>query len=742
MEQNIDTEAQAFDVKRFLRQCLKSWKIFAACMLAFAVLGFVYSKLRQAVYEVDATVMIPDSSSGNSSLMIDMAKSFSFGDFLGGSSSADNEMVVMGSHNVYMRTVKELGLNTSYLVKTGIGRWNQAPLTAPVRLVSPEGISDTLSVPIVFDIKRVADKKYDITVNAVEKDILKKKSVALPAVLNTDYGSFTIEATQYEATCEAGKTRVILTDYNSAAQTYAQLVQIFLEDKKIDIISLAFVTPDVNFGKLLLSTLIDNYIKLGIEQMNIRNIRTLEFVNERLNSLQAELEQSETKIKNFKERNNFTDIGYASQAFVKQLSSVEENLLAAETEREIINLTRSFLADPENKYSLIPELGSVDGISSKSSIASYNQLVLQRMRLLESAKPDNLAVKKVSEMIDALRANIVESIDQAYRKFQVRVDDVRREGMQLQSKVGAIPTLEMEYRNIKRVQSLQEQLYYFLLQQREESAMSIERAATNAIVLNEPYVIADSAGMSTKLTLLVFMLLGAIIAAAWVFIKKMRKGCFADATELSGRVSAPVLAVIGSDAPAEEMNMLRTDLLHRLGSDRKVVIVTSVSSDEGKDAMAAGLAASIARTGRHVLLLYADLRDRALPGEYTGKSLEQILRAPAAFSQADTQTVDISDSASYSVVATTSAGLDADAILSSEAMAGLVARMRDIYDMVIIDGAVIGNYSDTYQLAPLADATMIVVRAEHTTSADIAKINSLYADGRFPRIALIVNKSC
>lgn len=742
MEQNIDTETQAFDVKRFLRQCLKSWKIFAACMLAFAILGYVYSKLRPSVYEVDATVMIPETSTGGNSMMIEMAKSFSFGDFLGGSSSADNEMVVMGSHNVYMRTVKELGLNTSYLVKTGIGRWTQAPLTAPVRLVSPEGIGDTLSVPILFDIKRVSDNKYDITVNALKKDILKKKSVALPVVLNTGYGSFTIEATPYEAACESGRTRVILTDYNSAAQTYAQLVQIFLEDKKIDIISLAFVTSDVNFGKLLLSTLIDNYIKLGIEQMNIRNIGTLEFVTERLNSLQSELEQSETKIKNFKERNNFTDINYASQAFVKQLSSIEENLLAAETESEIINLTRRFLADPENKYSMIPELGSVDGISSKSSIASYNQLVLQRMRLLESAKPDNLAVKKISEMIDALRANIIESIDQAYRKFQVRVDDIRREGMQLQSKVGDIPTLEMEYRNLKRVQSLKEQLYYFLLQQREESAMSIERAATNAIVLNEPYVIADKVGMGTKLTVLIFMLLGAAIAAAWVFFKKMRHGYFADVSEFSGRVSAPVLAEIGPEAPAEEMNMLRTDLLHRLGPDGKVVIVTSVSSGEGKDTMAAGLAASIARTGKRVLLLNADLRDPSLPGEYTGKPLEKILRTPAAFSQADAQIVGASDSASYSVVATASGGLDADALLSSEAMAGFIARMRDIYDMVIIDGAVIGTYSDTYQLAPLADATLIVVRTEHTTSVDIAKINSLYADGRFPRIALIVNKSC
>ena len=738
MEQNIDTEVQAFDVKRFIRQCLKSWKIFAASMLAFAILGYIYSKLRPAVYEVDATVMIPDSSHGGGSLMIDMAKSFSFDDFLGGSSSADNEMVVMGSHNVYLRTVKELGLNTSYVVKTGLMRWSQAPLTAPVRLVSPAGISDTLSVPLVFDVKRVADNKYNIIVSVKDKPILKKQSVALPVTFNTSYGAFSIEATPYEATCESEKTRVTLTDYNSAAQTYAQLVQIYLEDKKIDIISLAFVTPDVNFGKLLLSTLIDNYMQLGVEQMNARNIGTLEFVNERLNSLLAELAQSETRIKNFKEHNDITDVRYDFGALMGQASSIEANLLAAETESEVINLTRQFLANPENKYSMIPQLGNV-------SVASYNQLVLQRMRLLESAKPGNLAVIKLSEQIDSMRANIESTVNQLYNESRFRVNEIRREGSQLQSKLGAIPTLEMEYKNLERVRALQEQLYLFLLQKREESTMSIEKATTNAIVLNEPYVLTDRIGMSPKIMMLVFMLLGAIFVAAWVFFKKMRSGCFADASELAGRVSAPILAEICPKTSDEAVNMLRTDLMHRLGPDHKVVIVTSVSPGEGKDTLATALAASIARTGKSVLLLCADLRDGdilpSLGCDYTGKPLERLLLAPSSFTPADAQTV-AAPSASYSVVATASAGLDPDAILSSEAMAKLLDRMRQAYDVVIMDGAPLGRYSDTYQLAPFADATLLVVRTEHTTSADIAKINRLHADGRFPRIALIVNKSC
>lgn len=742
MEENTPKSSFRFDLIEYLRLCLKHWRWFAAIIFVMCVLGGYYGLTHKPASVVEAQVMLP-TVGGQSNMVLDIAKNFSLGDMFSGSSSTDNEAAVMSSYDQYLRTTKKLDLNVGYSFK-GRLNWFPAYLKRPLQLTYDKAIADTLRIYHLFELKRHSDGRYDITAKLNDKKMLKVKNQALPVTLELPTGKFTISQTEYFDLVpkNVSKFRISLQGWNTAAQGLAQSVVVSIPSKKTDFIALNYSTSDPEFGVLLLNTIIDSYNEIGDTQKDLRNNRTLKLVNERLASLNNELNVSESEIEAFKQQHNLTDIETDAKLLLTKAGSLDNALLLAETENEILRSTRDFVNNPDNRYQLIPSLSSVvqqgganaSQMPGAESITEYNKLVLDRMKLLNSANPNNVALKALTEQIDALYEIIKESVDRAYKNSSISLRDVRAEAGTTKSTINSMPALEREFMGMKRQQLVQEQLYLFLLKQREETSISLNNSTASCLVIDNPHVLVTKAGLPLKRLLPVFFVLGFIIAAGAVFVLRYRRIAFSNPATLQSLLAVPVLGsapdTLEPRVATAGVEALTADFIFTVKDfNGKRAIVTAPASGQGHSAAALQLAASLAAMGRKTLLVDADLRGCPYG---SGAGLTNVADGASG------QSVVLHDFMGAAGLDGVRAGAtDMPArVLASAAVADFLSQAAQQYDFVIINAASLA-VSDTYALADSADMTLMALRADAATPADVKRVNALTAAGRLPRIAAV-----
>lgn len=742
---NSSANSFHFDIQAFVRLCLKQWKWFVViCFLTGAYGAYSYLK-NPPVQQVTASVMLP-TMSGSNNMVLDLAKNFSFGDMFGGSSSTENEAMVLGSYDQFLRTTHKLGLNVGYQYK-GKLNWKYTHLNPPIKVDFPQSVADTLSIGHIFNLTRKKDDKFDIKVKLFKKDF-EFKNLTMPCTVKLPTGEFSFYTTEAFIKSKSSKFRVIVSSYNDAAQGLASTVDISIPNKKADFLWLSYLTNEPEFGILLLNTVIESYNDIADSQKDQRNNRTLQMVNNRLASLSDELRTSEQQIETFKAQHNLTDIEADAQLLLQQVGKIENSLLVAQTENAIIKSTRDFINNPANQYQLIPALGAgvnIDGKSAGSNnsandaISEYNKLVLERMKMMTSAKNNNATLKLIDEQLDALLSNIKESVERAYVNSNIALKDVRSKAGSTQTVINSYPTLEREYLGMKRDQLVQEQLYLFLLKQREETSISLSTSTQSCVTIDQPHVMSVPVGMGPFKKVFIFMVFGGIIALGLIFLLKYMKVGFFNLAGLKAVAKVPVLGEISGCN--DEMNVTvtpstaqtRADVIFTLDRiNGKRVLVTAPAAGQKSDFAALALAASLAEVGKRTVIIDADYRTDGL--ENTGASLADYTSGTATQS-------DILHSNYMGIT-----GLDgipagiADVpgrVLSSARMPQLIDSLTAEYDYVVIAASEVGNYSETYALAPVTDLTLMAVLTAVATPGDIKNVNDLAEEGRFPNIALI-----
>lgn len=749
-----------FNLFKYILLCFKSWRVFAVCILCCVIFAGIISVVQTPKSQVMAQLMLKDDAGGGSSMMLagQIARSFSLGDMFGGSSSTDNETFVLSSHAVMIGTVKDLELNTSYFQRKWGIKWQPLYSNSPFRLIVPDQMSDTITVALVFNVKCLDDGRINVAVKAKRKTIAESENMALPATVSTPYGDFIIDKTPSFDSGEEKNFKIQYCSYSSAAQSLMEIVKIYVPDRKTDFIDLALVTTEPKHGIKVLNSIIDNYIEVSNLYKFGRTTQTLNLVDNRLATLSKDMADSERGLEKFKMDNKLTDVEVDAQYLITKTGNLEASLLEAQTNYELLKLTKDYISNPENKYSLIPEL--VAGSSSNNAndnglISTYNQMILQRMELLNSAKTNSNAVRQLDEQIDAMRDNIVTSVDRMYINASVALRDIKNEEGRTKSRISELPTIEREYITLKRDNMLMEQMYLFLLQQREELEMNVNSTSLPAQVVDAPYVVDKEPGLSRMMLLALGVFLGFVFAALYVLLFKMKKSPAISADEINAILEAPRLQPIYLESKgaqsfaidglnSETFRQLRSDVQFALNScNGKVIAVTSMNGAEGKTFVAVNLAISLAAIGKNTLLIDAALRNPnvapVLGVDNPVPALADFVMSTKNPSAIDVKPVMINGRFSLDVLTATQKAVNAADIVASDRFAKLIEAVKSSYDYVIIDSSAVKGYSDIYHITDVADITLMVCRVNVVTPEDISQINTLYSDGRLKRLAVIEN---
>ena len=741
-------KSQFFDVKSLFNDYRRHWWWFVISLFLCGALAVVYVKTHNAQYAVCANVLVSDDNTGSFTAMSGMS------DLFGSSANVEDEVYVISSHSVLRDVARNLGIYKTHYVKKGLLGGYLAYPDFPVDVTAESSLLDTLNTTMTFKVNVDKDGKADIKMYADGKKIGQEKNLRLPVSLNTKYGRYTVLPTPDYPKGEKVKTTISISGYDDAAENLAHSISSDRASRKSNMINLYMRTENTAYGKDVLNEIVDNYNRRGISYKNRQGEKTLEFINDRLAIISGDLSTAEKDIQDYKKDHKITDVGVEASYNMGVRGTADHALVQAETESEIIKMTRDFLRQPGNEFQLVPITSNMPK-SLGDAINEYNNLVIKRMEVADNARGNNTALRRLDESIGSLRRNIDTSLTKALETSQVQVREARSRLNSSLSKLGNVPAQEREFLGLKRQQAVKQELYIFLLQRREETAMMIANAIPKGRIIDEAYSLSQPVSVKMKTVLAIALLIGLIVPCLLLYLRRLFRTKFDDMQELRALTDIPVVGEIckdknaenlvvtpGSSTPTTELfRMVRSSLQFMTAGDGcHTILVTSTRPGEGKSFISVNLAASFAITGKRVVLLGMDIRNPQL-GNYLGlkhnAGITNFLADPSL--SIDSIIMSSPRVQGCDVILAGPVPPNPSELLSSSAVDKLFAELRERYDYIIIDSAPSGMVSDTLSLGHVADMTLYVTRADYTLRRDVTFVNNLSTDNRLPRIALVLN---
>lgn len=740
---NIET----INVRELLLKYLSKWYWFVISVIICVAIAYVYLKITNEQFQVQTTILLRKDQSAHG--LIDM----SMLDGLGVSASSkevEDEIQVLTSKTLMTKVIKSLEIETEYSAKVG---WRYEVLypVSPIKLVVPAMFNDTLKQSVELQIHHT-ESGYEITYKSGRTK--EKYAVAdLSKPLKTPVGALTLY--QMSPIKVGDKYKIVTNPINQLTEDMATSIRVAAVNKKSNAISVSTVSSSVKKSEAILNELTRLYNLDAVIDKNMIAMNTAAFVDERLKLITLELQDVELNVESYKKQNKLTDIASEAEIFLKSASEYDKKIAELETQLNLIEYIESYVKDIKNQYSLVPANLGIEDKSLLQLMQEYNQALLERMKLKRTTNDKNPVLIQMEQQLKEIRSSIILSIVSIKDGLKIARKDVMSKDAQFASKIKDVPKQEREFLEIKRQQEIKQKLYLFLLQKREENALSLASTIASAKTLDAAYASISPVAPKRMMVLLVACMLGLLLPVGFIYVDEMLNDKISDKKDLLKLIKVPFLGSIalnkendrivvreGKTTPIVEMfRLVRTNMGFMLsGMKSPVILVTSTISGEGKSFTAINMAMSFALMNKKVVLIGLDVRNPML-GEYMH------------ISKADGISVYLSDPSyrPHDIIIPSGFHKFLDVIpagpvppnpaelLMSTRLEDLIAVLKKDYDYIIIDSAPVGIVSDTYLLSRVVDNCIYVTRQNYTPREASSLINDIHKHKRINKVAVVLN---
>lgn len=746
-EFELRDEQQGVDIRKIFTRALSLWPWMLLCAILTGGLSVAYLYFSVPAYKVEASILIKDQDNklGGSK---DMSMLQSIG-LLGGTSNVDNELQIIQSYTLMNRVVKDMQLNVTYFAHEGL---------KDIQYYGDKRPFNALFLAFNEDLMKPGPAQYELTMNGAAGFTIEDKdkhswkgrwgdTLQLPAgkaVFSKTPGTGAEGKQAYSFT-------VSNTDQVTASCSKALTAEI--PNKQVSTINMSFESSIPAKGEDILNKLIEVYMQANVDDNNRIADSTSAFIDVRLLTIGEELSSIEKNIQLFMQRNELANITEQSKALIDNTSEYAKSLAQQEVQLSVIEALQSHLNANINNLRIVPASMMVQDASLSNIIDKYNTLLLQRERMLLSSTEDNPMVKSLDGQLMNLRGDLVANLSSLKSSMQVAVDELRRKSGTLESKIRQVPAKEREFLDYSRQQSIKQELYLFLLQKREEAAISKSSTIANARVIDAAKSENRPFKPKKMLILAGSLLVGLLIPFGLVYLKEMLNTKISTRQDIEKGTQATILGEIGhndvggaivvtktSRSPiAEQFRMLRTNLQYLLaGADNKVIMLTSSMPGEGKSFVSTNLAVVMALSGKKVALLELDLRKPRISqslGVQAGQGFSNY-----AIGQTEIEDI-LFQSEDYPGLYIMPSGPippNPAELLLLDRTKTMFTYLRAHFDYVIVDTTP-NLVTDAQLLSQHADATLYLVRVGVTHKDQLKLPETIYRDKKMPRLSIVVN---
>lgn len=749
-EKEEKTNWQAMLFKYIIR-----WPWFIASVIFCLVCAWLYLKVTTPVYNINASIIIKDDKKGGNTGN-DLSAFEDLG-IISSSKNIDNEIEILRSKSLIKDVVSELGLYISY---SGEGRFQKPDLygSSPVFVHFLPEDAERLKAPILLTVNYQSGNRIDVTAT-INGNTVNKHFTELPAVLSGEAGTLTFTSNPAAPITGSGSVDVSIVNPLSVAKGYRGALSIEPTSKTTSVVTVSIKNTNKKRGENFINKLVEIYNKNANNDKNEVAQNTARFIDERISVINQELGTTEQELESFKREAGLTDLSSDAQLAVSEQSAYEKLCVENGTQLNLVQYLSEYIQKPENATATLPTNVGLNDETLSDLIAQYNALILERNRLLRTSSETNPVVRRLENNIQDMRAGILTTIASVRKGLLITKADLERQAGKYAGRISNAPAQERRFVSIQRQQEIKAGLYLMLLQKREENNIALAATANNAKIIDD--ALADDFPISPnkKIIYMAAFVLGLGIPIAIIYILNLLSYRIEGRADVERLTNVSIIGDVplndsedkhaiavrenDNDIMAETFRSLRTNLLFILGDpDKKVVLVTSTMSGEGKTFIASNLAVSLALLGKKVIIVGLDIRKPGLNKvfriHHKEKGITGFLSAP--------QSTDLRSMILPSEVSDNLHVLPGGAIppnptelLARKSLDDAIELLKKDYDYIVLDTAPIGMVTDTQLIARVADASIYVCRADYTHKNDYQLINELYANKRLPGLCTVIN---
>ncbi len=759
-------EKSSFDFAVIYTTLILNWKWFVLSLIICLGAAHIYLRYATPIYQAAAKLLIKEDQNGRRGNSIQNSANLGI---ISNSNGIDNEMEILKSRTLAQQAVYDLKLYTTYRhegrikdhliygeqeVNVDMDYEHLKKLNAPMSFkITREGrnyhVVGSYFVPI-------DDNSYNPGPVTVDKVI-----TALPATLGTRVGmvKFTQNGNYMLRDGESLKVTMIAPEI--AAGKYVGSLSVSPSTKATSIAQLVITDEIPQRAIDYLKQLAIVYNRQANEDKNQIAVRTEQFINQRLEKINAELGNTEGQLENYKKRNNMVQLSMNASTAFSNADSYAQKLNEANTQVALLDELTKYMNEPSNRHQPIPSNVGLNDASATSLINKYNEIALQRNQLLHSASESSPTVTPLTSQLDDLQASIKRAMSQARAGLNIQRNSIASQQGKYQGQISNTPEQERILTQIGRQQEVKSGLYLMLLQKREENSISLAATADKGKLIDNP-VFAGKVTPKDSIILMIAFGLGLAIPALILFLLAFFRYKIEGHDDVAKLTKLPIIAdvAIASDRAKTKADIvvhenknnlmeeifrsLRTNLQFLMKEHDKVILMTSTTSGEGKTFIASNVAISFALLGKKVVLVGLDIRKPRLAelfeiDDHHHGITNLLIKDNITWDDVNKQIVNSGVNSNLDLLMAGPVPPNPGELVTRKSLEETMDILKEHYDYIIIDTAPVGLVTDTLALGRIANATVYVCRADYTLKSSFGLINGLAYEKKMPNMSIVLN---
>ena len=757
---NEERDDSLLNFQFLIKTFILNWQWFLLSLIITMSAAMIYVRYSLPVYQVSAKVLIKDDENTSSRGRSNQIMNTNTLGILTSTDGFDNELEILKSKSLAEETVLDLKLYVNYY---SVGKIIDVPVydETPVLVDLNKEKLEVLEGPVKLQISKDNNiyNVQGVCMRNGAKQVFKGQG-KLPFIIKSPVG--TISLVQNPRFVESDvKKKYIANIYNpkDVINSYVNIgVEPLSKTTSIAVLTRNDLLPER--AKEYLKHLVTVYNRQANEDKNIIAVRTEEFINQRLEKINAELGSTDGAIERYKRNNNIIDAASSAQLSLSQSNEADISLRDINTQIMLMQSLKEYMQTPTNKYQTLPSNVGLKDPSAASLIGQYNQIALERSRVLRSASEHSPVIQELTSQLDALVSSINGAIDQSKRGLEIQKKAIMSTYGKYTGKLSQTPEQERFLTEIGRQQTVKSSLYIMLLQKREENSITLAATSDKGRLIDEP-AFMGKVKPKTAIIMLIALLLGIGLPLLILILKELLRYRIEGRQDVEKLTDCPIIAdiamanesikAVGDIVIKENQNNqmeeifrgMRTNLQFILKESQNVIMFTSSVSGEGKTFVAGNLATSFAFLGKKVLLVGLDISPRLshLFGMDNKKEGITTLLAKNSVSTDDVLSLCMPSGINKNLDLLIAGPIppNPSELLTRSTLKEIFDILRKEYDYVIVDTAPVGLVTDTLHIGKVADATVMVCRADYTEKSSFSMINDFAENNKLPNVSIVVN---
>ncbi|HJP63500.1 MAG TPA: polysaccharide biosynthesis tyrosine autokinase [Mucilaginibacter sp.] len=717
---------------------LRHWKWFLLSIMIALTFGYIYLKLVTPKYKIETDLLIkPDkSSSGSQNDLLQDLNLFTSDKII------DNEVQILQSKDILEKVIRSLNLQTSYYLVKGVRKrelYSFAPFEVKMILPDPHAEYDQKFAIRLID---------SVTAEVNGKKVLLNK----PYLVNVGQIIITRRAKWSGAFNELYNVK--FNDVDDLIENYSNRLKVEPVSKQATVLTISIEDALPERGKDVLNRLLEEYNHAALEDKNKVSANTLAFITDRLSNIKGSLGSVEKNVQNYKSQNRIANIGSQSQILLQSVGDNDAQLNKVVIQLDVLQNLEKYLNTNNNDPSSLPSMLGIEDVTLLGLVSNLGEAQQKRQSLLQTVTETNPLVGSYDDQISALKSTIIKSVQNLKRGLEITKQKLEEKNNKFENAIRAIPSQERGLLDVMRQQHLQDTLYMYLLQKREETEMKLASGVADSRTIDHARSSKRPVKPVKSLVYVTFFLLGIFMPASVIYGRGALNFRISRKTDIRRVTNVPIIAEIShSDSQsallvvekprsivAEQIRALRTNLQFIIPSeDQKTILFTSSISGEGKSFISLNLGSSLAMSGKRVVILELDLRK---PKLHMGLDIENINGLSTyligKINYKDIL-IEIPLQKNYYIIPCGPIPPNPAELLGNGHIGKLIDQLKKEFDYIILDAPPVGLVTDAQILGAYADATMFIVRHNYTAKNHIYAIEDLNKHKKFKNLNIVLN---